>query len=139
MAAGAGAIAVSGVTAKEHARWKQAADREGRRYGVDEAYMQAALSGRDATAETSSADDQGGVSDQHGASDAGSQPVRHPSRSWLDYLLVAAATTIFIVLAALARAPNLALNWTALIALGVAMLVFLAACAGALWRTTRFN
>jgi hypothetical protein len=49
------------------------------------------------------------------------------------------ATTIFITLAVLARAPNMALNWPALAALVAAMVVFLLACGLALWRTTRFN
>jgi drug/metabolite transporter (DMT)-like permease len=139
MAAGAGAIALSSVTAKEHARWKQAADREGQRYKVDDAYVQAALSGRDSAVEPSGAGDVDGVSSGRDAMGPGVQPARSPSRTWLDYLLVVAATTIFIVLAVLARAPNLALNWPALVALAAAMLVFLAACATVLWRTTRFN
>ena len=48
MAAGAGAIALSSVSGKEHARWKQAADREGQRYKVDADYVEAGLSGNDA-------------------------------------------------------------------------------------------
>ena len=73
------------------------------------------------------------------ASDPTGQPAHLPSRTWLDYLLVIAATTIFITLAVLARAPNMALNWPALLALAAAMLIFLFACGLALWRTTRFN
>jgi drug/metabolite transporter (DMT)-like permease len=139
MAAGAGAIALSSVTTKEHARWKQAADREGQRYRVNDAYVQAALSGREAAAEANGVGDQGGAGSASDLSDPAVQPAGSPSRTWLDYLLVAAATTIFVVLAVLARAPNLALNWPALVALAAAMLISLAACATALWRTTRFN
>jgi len=141
MAAGAGAIALSGVSGKEHARWKQAADREGQRYNVNADYVQAALSGNDANTERSARD----ASIATNASDAinpiysSGRPATQSSRSWLDYLLVLAATTIFITLAVLARAPNLALNWPALVALAVAMLIFLVACGLALWRTTRFN
>jgi hypothetical protein len=120
MAAGAGAIALSSVTSKEHARWKQAADREGQRYNVDVNYVKAGLSGNNSNA-------------------AGDELATRSSRTWLDYLLVIAATTVFIALAVLARAPNLALNWPALIALTATMLIFLLACAVALWRTTRFN
>jgi drug/metabolite transporter (DMT)-like permease len=120
MAAGAGAIALSSVTGKEHTRWKQAADREGLRYRVDADYVQAALSGSEVTT-------------------AGGQRARQSGRSWLDWLLVIAATTIFITLAVLARAPNMALNWPALAALAAAMVIFLLACGVALWRTTRFN
>ncbi|MGB9464432.1 MAG: GRP family sugar transporter [Candidatus Acidiferrum sp.] len=120
MAAGAGTIALSNVTSNEHARWKQAAEREAARYEVDSDYVHAALSGND-------------------ASNATGQLAVKSARTWLDYLLVIAATTIFITLAVLARAPNMALNWPALIALIAAMLTFLFACGVALWRTTRFN
>jgi drug/metabolite transporter (DMT)-like permease len=132
MAAGAGAIALSGVSGKEHARWKQAADREGQRYNVNADYVQAALSGSNASKATN-------VSDAINPSGSSSQPATQSSRSWLDYFLVLAATTIFITLAILARAPNLALNWPALLALTAAMLIFLVACGLALWRVTRFN
>jgi drug/metabolite transporter (DMT)-like permease len=126
MAAGAGAIALSSVAAKEHARWKQAADREGQRYRVDAGYVQAGLSGNDAIHAS-------------GASNSSGRPATQSSRTWLDYLLVIAATTIFITLAVLARAPSMSLNWSALIALAAAMLIFLLACGLALWRVTRFN
>jgi hypothetical protein len=129
MAAGAGAIAFSSVAGKEHARWKQAADREGQRYKVDANYVQAALSGHDANNVTNASD----------ASNPNRQPASQSSRTWLDYLLVITATTIFITLAVLARAPDLALNWPALLALAAAMLIFLLGCAAALWKITRFN
>src|SRR5271154_1148500 len=57
MMLGVGAIAFSSATGKEHARWKQAAGREGRRYKVDAGYVEAGLSGnntKEATGETSS-------------------------------------------------------------------------------------
>ena len=120
MAAGAGAIALSSVTGKEHARWKQAAQREGERYKVDADYVQAGLSGNQAT-------------------DTSGQPDVPSRRTWLDWLLVIAATAIFFTLAVFARAPNLALNWPALAALAAAMLIFLLACGLALWRVTHFN
>ena len=124
MAAGAGAIALSSVTSKEHARWKQAAEREGQRYKVDAKYVHAGLSGSDAQT----------------ASEGSAQiAAARPERTWLDYLLVVTATVIFITLAVLARAPNMALNWPALIVLAAAMLIFLFACGLALWHVTRFN
>src|ERR1700675_3059614 len=46
MAAGAGAIALSTVSGKEHARWDEAAQREGQRYGVNANYVQAGLEGK---------------------------------------------------------------------------------------------
>lgn len=120
MAAGAGAIALSNVSGNEHTHWKQAAEREGRRYNVDAGYVQAGLSGRDAGSE-------------HG------QPTGRSGRTWLDWLLVIAASAIFFTLAVLARAPSMALNWPALVALAAAMLIFLVACGLALWKITRFN
>ncbi|MGB8459242.1 MAG: GRP family sugar transporter [Candidatus Acidiferrum sp.] len=120
MAAGAGAIALSNVSGNEHTHWKQAAEREGRRYNVDAGYVQAGLSGRDAGSE------QG-------------QPAGRSGRTWLDWLLVLAASAIFLTLAVLARAPSMALNWPALVALAAATLIFLVACGLALWKITRFN
>ncbi len=120
MAAGAGAIALSSVTGKEHARWKQAAQREGQRYKVDAGYVEAGLSGNDANC-------------------APGQFAGGRSRTWLDWLLVIAATAIFLTLAVLARAPSIALNWPASAALVAAMLIFLLACGLALWKITRFN
>lgn len=120
MAAGAGAIALSTVSGKEHARWEQAAQREGNRYSVDASYIEAGLSGQNV----------------NGASD---QPTFEPGRTAFDWLLVIAATAIFVTLAVVARAPSLALNWFAFTALAIAMLIFLLACGLALWRVTRFN
>jgi hypothetical protein len=50
-----------------------------------------------------------------------------------------AASAVFFVLAILARAPSMTLNWPAFIALTIAMLFFLFACGIALWKITRFN
>jgi drug/metabolite transporter (DMT)-like permease len=120
MAAGAGAIALSSVTGKEHARWKQAAEREGQRYGVHAGYVQAGLSG----------DDSNSASGKFGG---------QRGRNWLDWLLVITATAIFVKLALVARTPNMTLNWPAFVALATAMLIFLLACGFALWKITRFN
>jgi len=120
MAAGAAAIALSSVGSKEHARWEQAADRESRRYAVSSDFVHAALSGNDpATASNASAN--------------------RPRRTLLDWLLILFATAGFLVLAVLARAPNLAIHWPALAILSAAMLLLLAGCGFALWRITRFN
>jgi drug/metabolite transporter (DMT)-like permease len=116
MAAGAGAIALSTVGGKEHARWDEAARREGERYGVDADYVQAGLEGKFRE----------GAESQH-------------SRNWLDLVLVVLATAVFISLAVLARAPQMTLNWNALAALCAVMLLFLAGCGAALWKITRFN
>jgi len=120
MAAGAAAIAFSSVGSEEHTRWKEAAQREAERYAVASDYVEASFAGMDTAA-------------------ANSQSQSKASRSPLDWLVVVLATAIFCVLAILARAPNIAVNWLAFSALAIAMLIFLAVCGLALWRVTRFN
>jgi len=114
MALGALAIALSSATAREHSSWQDAADREGQRYGVEDEYVRAGMEGRA----------------------YGSAVTR---RTILDWLLILATTTLFAVLAAMAKLPHMdiALGWAA--ALTVAMLALLAFCGIALWRTTRFR
>src|SRR5206468_5053313 len=46
MAAGAVAIALSSATEKEHSSWRNAAAREGERYGVEHEYVRAGMEGR---------------------------------------------------------------------------------------------
>jgi drug/metabolite transporter (DMT)-like permease len=116
MATGAGAIALSTIGGKEHARWDEAARREGQRYGVDANYVQAGLEG---------------TFRNHAESEQ--------RRNWLDWVLVVGATAVFIILAALARAPELTLNGNALAALCIVMFILLAGCGVALWKITRFN
>jgi drug/metabolite transporter (DMT)-like permease len=127
MAAGAAAIAFSSVSAKEHDRWTQAAQREARRYSVSSAFVAAGLTG---TATPNAGQSQAADRQPH---------AMLPAKSLFDWLIVSVATAIFVILAFLARPPQLALHWTALAALTVAMLLLLIACALALWRTTRFN
>jgi len=45
MALGAVAIALASATGAEHRHWQEAAAREGARYGIDPAYVRAALAG----------------------------------------------------------------------------------------------
>jgi len=113
MAAGAFAIALASATASEHRRWQDAAAREGARYGVDAEYVRAGLAGEG----------------------AGSGP----RRTWLDWLLVGGTTALFVGLGAVARVPELTLNWAAIVGLALAMLVLLGATGVVLWRTTRFS
>lgn len=145
MAAGAGAIAFSSVRTKEHERWREAAQREGARYGVDAGYVEAALAGEDAPSSHHAASlanqpsgNSAGTDDQSSRGNSRSN-ARPATRSLLDWLLVIAATAIFVCLAIVARAPSIALNWSALAALVVAMLAFLFVCGAALWKITRFN
>jgi glucose uptake protein GlcU len=114
MAVGAGVIAFSSVSRREHARWQEAAVREGARYGVDPAYTQARGAGRDAS------------------------PTRY-RRTWIDWLVVSGATATLIGFAMVARAPQLAIRWEWAAVLSIVTLGTLAGCGIALWKTTRFN
>ena len=115
MMLGVAAIAFSSAGGKEQAQWKQAARRESRRYGIAEDYVDARMQGRDVAGET------------------------RPPRSLLDWALVAVATTIFLVLATMARAPMMSLHWAPAVLLVTATLVLFLFCGLTLWRTTRFN
>ena len=113
VAAGAAAIAFSSATPGEHERWQAAATRESKLYGTDIEYVRAGLEGR--------------------ALERGTR------RTVLDWALLAIATLVFAVLAAMARAPMVALNTGAAIALLVSIVAILAVCGTALWRMTRFS
>ena len=115
MMLGAGAIALSFATEKEHLHWKEAAEREGRRYGVPSDYVEARMTGRQLVGEPK------------------------PTRSLWDGSLVVAATGIFVVFGTMARVPQMSLHWAPAVALTAAMLVLLLVCGLTLWRTTRFN
>jgi hypothetical protein len=117
MALGAALIASSSVTGGEHLRWQEAAQREGNRYGIDKGYLEAGLNG-------AVNDDVGGTTNQ---------------RTWLDWLLIVTATAVFVVLAKIARVPELHINLIWATTLCALLIVFLAICGTALWRTTRFN
>jgi len=114
MAFGAVAIALSSATEREHSSWRNAADREGQRYNVNDEYVRAGMEGR------------------HFRS-------HETTRSAVDWLLILGTTTLFIWLATLAKLPHLdiSLNWA--IALIVAMLALLLAGGVTLWRTTHFR
>ena len=112
MALGAAAIAFATATSREHARWQEAAGREGERYGVDPAYVRSGLAG-EGTA------------------------VRR--RTWLDWTIVIAATAVFVGFGLVARVPELAVGEAAMVALVVASLALLGGTGWLLWRTTGFN
>ena len=115
MMLGVGAVAFSSATGEEQTRWKEAAQREGRRYGVAADYVEARMDGRQAASESA------------------------PSRTIWDWLLVAAATAIFVFFASIARVPQLSLNWLPAGLLIIALLVLLLICTLVLYRTTRFH
>lgn len=114
MALGAVAIALSSATGREHSRWQAAAEREGKLYGIEDAYVRASMEGREIN---------GGAS----------------HRTFIDWLLVVGVTAIFVVLGAMARIPSMQIDfkWAALIL--AAMLLLLVGCTIVLWRTTRFS
>lgn len=115
MMLGVGAIAFSSAAADEQTRWKEAAQREGLRYGVAADYVEARMDGRQAAGEAKA------------------------SRSAWDWLLVAAATAIFVIFATIARVPQMSLHWGPAALLSAALLLLLLICGLALWRTTRFH
>jgi drug/metabolite transporter (DMT)-like permease len=114
MALGALAISLSSATEREHSSWQDAAEREGRRYGVEGEYIRAGLEGQ-AHRPTST------------------------RRTLVDWMLIAGTTVLFVTLAAMAKFPhvNASAGWT--ITLAAAMLLLLASCGINLWRTTRFR
>ena len=114
MALGAVAIALSSADSREHSSWRDAAQREGERYGVERDYVHAGMEGRAFENEP-------------------------PRRTALDWVLILGATAIFMGLAVMAKPAQVevALGWAA--ALGVAMFTLMAACGIALWRTTGFR
>src|SRR5216684_1871134 len=114
MALGAVAIALASATGAEHRRWQEAAAREGARYGIDPAYVRAALAGE-------------------------SSSVSPSRRSWVDWALVGGATATIVGFGMVARVPQLTVGWGWVAGLTAAMLALLLGTGWLLWRTTRFN
>jgi drug/metabolite transporter (DMT)-like permease len=115
MMLGVAAIALSSATGQEQFRWKEAALRESDRYNVPADFVEARMDGRQLLGEAK------------------------PSRSALDWLLVIAATSVFVVFATMARVPQMSLHWGPAALLTVALFLLLIICGLSLWRTTRFN
>jgi hypothetical protein len=114
MMLGVGAIALSSATGLEQTRWKEATLRESDRYNVAADFVEARMEGRQLEGE------------------------EKPSRSALDWLLVIAATSVFVFFAATARVPQMSLHWGPAALLTAVLFLFLIICGLALWRTTRF-
>lgn len=113
MAGGAVLIALAAPGEAEQVEWRAAAQRESRRYGLDEAWVQARLAG---------------------ASDG---VVR--TRSWLDWAIALASLAALGWAFAEARAPELAVATGPAIGLLAASVALLAAAGGLLWKTTRLT
>ena len=115
MMAGVAAISFSSATSSEQTCWKQAAHREGQRYKIDTEFVDARMDGRQAASEAT------------------------PSRTAIDWLLVAAVTSIFVYFGATARLPQISLNWAPALILSAATLALLLVCGVTLHRTTHFH
>jgi glucose uptake protein GlcU len=115
MMLGVVAVAFSSASGEEQTRWKEAAQRESRRYGVARDYIEARMDGRQAADE-----------------------LAH-SRSIWDWVLVAAASAIFVVFARMARVPQMSLHAGPAALLTAALFLLLLICTLVLWRTTHFN
>jgi drug/metabolite transporter (DMT)-like permease len=115
MMAGVAGIAFSSATSSEQTQWKQAAHREGQRYNLESEFVDARMNGRQSDNE------------------------ERPSRTAIDWLLVAAATAIFVYFGASARLPQIAINWPPALILSAATLTLLLGCGLTLHRTTGFH
>lgn len=115
MILGVAAIAASSATGEEQLRWRDAAIRESQRYGVPINYVEARFEGRQADDEV---------------------PLQ---RTWIDWLLVILATSVLVGFAAMARVPDLAIQWEPALVLTIISFVLLFVCGRKLWRTTRFH
>jgi drug/metabolite transporter (DMT)-like permease len=111
MAGGAALIALAGPGTAEQAEWRRAAGRESARYGLDEAWVQAQLTGQ------------------------GAPPVR--TRSALDWMIALGALAVLGWSVTQARAPELAVAVGPAALLIGASLALLVAAGGLLWRVTR--
>lgn len=115
MMAGVAAIALSSAGASEQTHWHEAAMREAHRYDIPREYVEARLYGQAVSSES------------------------RPRRSAIDWVLVVAATAIFISFASIARAPQISMNVIPALLLTAASLALLLLCGLSLRRTTDFR
>jgi glucose uptake protein GlcU len=115
MMLGVGAIAFSSETGAERQRWKEAAEREGVRYGVAADYVEARMDGRRSAGEVVL------------------------KRSVWDLVFIVAATGVFVFFGWMARVPQMALHWGPAVILSLVSLGMLVGCGVVIWRTTRFQ
>ncbi len=113
MILGAMAIGTAVATSREQTSNNEAVLRECERYGLDYNRTLAAQAG----------DEFGG---------------RDERRQWWDYVIVAAATLVFVWMGTRATVPPLAMNMTWVVILGAVLAVSLAVGGWSLWRRTRF-
>jgi glucose uptake protein GlcU len=117
MAAGVASISFAEAAESEHTSWKEAADRECRRYGLDPARVSATQEGRDPLADEM-------------------PKTGHP---WWEFLIVGCAIAVFVWLGWGATRPPIAIHVGWMIALFGGSLVLLVVCGRMLWKLTRFS
>jgi drug/metabolite transporter (DMT)-like permease len=115
MMIGVWGIALSSATGEEQKSWKEAAERESTRYGVEADYVAARFEGRQAANEAV------------------------PRRTIVDWVLVATASGVLVAFATMARVPEISVRWAPALVLTVALLLLSLLCGRRLWRTTRFH
>jgi glucose uptake protein GlcU len=112
---GVGAIAFSSATGREQLRWREAAQREGRRYAIAADDMEARMEGRNPSGGTKT------------------------SRTVWDWFMVTVASGVFVFFGSMARVPQMSLHWGAVLLLTGTSVVLLLVCGAVLWRTTHFQ
>jgi drug/metabolite transporter (DMT)-like permease len=115
MIAGAVAISLAEAPDSEQASWKNAMDRECRRYGMDPEHVAATLRGEDPLSQ------------------------EEPRRHWWELLVMAVAIAMFVWLGCYAEVPKIAMHFGWAAVLIGASLVFLVVCGVLLWKRTRFS
>src|SRR5579871_2369552 len=115
MMLGVGAIAFSSATGAEQVKWKDAARRECDRYGLAEEFVEARMDGRSAEGEAAS------------------------KRGIVDWVLIVAATGVFVYFASMAGVPRMDFNWVAAGVLTLVSVGMLVVCGVVIGRTTGFR
>jgi glucose uptake protein GlcU len=113
MALGMAAISFSVASKGEHDKWREAANREQSKYGIDPRFISSAMEG----------------AAFHDS----------PRKRWLDVLLVILATALFVWTGSHAHWPVMNLEWPVVYVLLALGFILLAAGAVSLWKLTRFN
>jgi hypothetical protein len=115
MLLGVAAIALSSAKGQEQKHWEAAAQRESVRYGVTPEYVAARFAGHQAEGEAL------------------------PSRTPLDWILVAGATAVLVSFAAIARVPEISFQWIPALLMSIVLVILFLVCGVRLWRITRFH
>jgi glucose uptake protein GlcU len=113
MAIGMAAISFSVASKAEYDQWREAANREQSKYGIDPRFVWSAMDG----------------SAFHAS----------PRKRWLDGVLVSVAAALFLWTGISAHWPSMNLEWRVAGVLLAAGLILLVAAVTSLWRLTRFN